>query len=108
LSISSWSSRSSLSWLTLFLAAGAGNGEERRADFCPVINLNMINAAYLALLAIGIALLVVGFNATHSFSSDVSKFFTGAPTDKAIWMLIGGAAAAITGLVGTLRTWIKP
>ena len=57
----------------------------------------------LALLVGGVVLLVLGFNATHSFSSDVSRFFTGSPTDKAIWMLIGGVLAVILGLTGTLR-----
>jgi hypothetical protein len=33
----------------------------------------------------------------------VSRFFTGSPTDKAMWMLIGGTVAAATGLAGTLR-----
>ena len=58
----------------------------------------------LVLLAGGIALMIVGINATNSFGSDVSRFFTGSPTDKAIWMLIGGTVAAIVGLVGLLRT----
>ena len=57
----------------------------------------------LVLLVGGIVLIVVGINATNSFSSDVSRFFTGSPTDKAVWMLIGGAIAAIIGLAGTLR-----
>ena len=57
----------------------------------------------LALLVGGIVLIIVGINATNSFSSDVSRFFTGSPTDKAIWMVIGGTVAAITGLVFTLR-----
>lgn len=57
----------------------------------------------LALLVGGVVLIVVGFNATHSFSSDVSRFFTGSPTDKAIWMLIGGIVAVILGLTGTVR-----
>ena len=51
----------------------------------------------------GIVLLVVGFNATNSFSSDVSRFFTGSPTDKAVWMLIIGTFAAIIGATGILR-----
>ncbi len=51
----------------------------------------------------GVALIIVGFNATNSFSSDVSRFFTGSPTNKAVWMLIGGTLAAIIGLTGTLR-----
>ncbi|HEY0456407.1 MAG TPA: DUF3185 family protein [Verrucomicrobiae bacterium] len=57
----------------------------------------------ILLLVGGIVLIVIGVNATQSFSSDVSRFFTGSPTDKAVWMLIGGILAAIVGLTGTLR-----
>ena len=57
----------------------------------------------LALLIGGIVLIVFGVNATNSFSSDVSQFFTGSPTDKAVWMLIGGIVASVIGLAGTLR-----
>ena len=57
----------------------------------------------LALLVGGVVLIIVGVNATNSFSSDVSRFFTGSPTDKAVWMLIGGILAAVVGLAGTLR-----
>ena len=64
----------------------------------------MNKLASIVLLVGGIVLMIIGINATNSFSSDVSKFFTGSPTDKAIWMLIGGAVAAVIGLVGILRT----
>ena len=57
----------------------------------------------LVLLVGGVALMIVGINATNSFSSDVSRFFTGSPTDKAIWMLIGGIVATVIGLMGMLR-----
>jgi hypothetical protein len=57
----------------------------------------------LALLAIGIVLLIFGINASDSFGSDVSRFFTGAPTDKSIWLLIGGVVAATVGAVSMLR-----
>lgn len=63
----------------------------------------MNKLVFLALLAGGVVLLILGFNATNSFGSDVSRFFTGSPTDKAVWMLIGGAVAVVVGLVGTLR-----
>ncbi len=53
-----------------------------------------------ALLAGGIILLMVGINAYNSTSSDISRFFTGAATDKSIWYLVGGAVAAVLGLVG--------
>ena len=58
----------------------------------------------LALLVGGIVLMVVGINATNSFSSDVSRFFTGSPTDKAVWMLIGGIVAAVVGLATLWRS----
>jgi len=58
----------------------------------------------LALLGGGITLIVLGVNATNSFGSAVSRFFTGSPTDKAIWMLIGGIVAAIAGLTMTFRS----
>lgn len=57
----------------------------------------------VALLIIGVILLVFGLNAYHSASSDVSRFFTGAPTDKALWLLIGGAAAGVVGFLGLAR-----
>ena len=60
----------------------------------------------LAILAGGILLIIFGVSATKSFSSDISRFFTGSPTDKAdkaIWMLVGGAVVAVIGLVGLLR-----
>ena len=57
----------------------------------------------IAFLAVGILLIIFGVNATNAFSSDVSRFFTGAPTNKAIWMLIGGIVAAVVGLFGLLR-----
>jgi len=63
----------------------------------------MNKIVYLALLVGGVVLIVIGINATNSFSSDVSRFFTGSPTDKAIWILIGGVVAAVVGLTGTLR-----
>jgi hypothetical protein len=58
----------------------------------------------LALLVGGVVLMIIGINAMNSFSSDVSRFFTGSPTDKAVWMLIGGVAAAIVGLAGLMMT----
>jgi hypothetical protein len=63
----------------------------------------MNKAIALALLAGGIILLIFGVNATNSFSSDVSRFFTGSPTDKAVWMMVGGVVLSIMGAVSLLR-----
>lgn len=57
----------------------------------------------LAILSGGILFIIIGVSAAKSFSSDISRFFTGSPTDKAIWMLVGGVVASIIGLVGLLR-----
>jgi hypothetical protein len=57
----------------------------------------------LVLLVGGIALIIYGINASDSISSSFSRFFTGNPTDKTIWLLIGGTAATVIGLVGMLR-----
>ena len=64
----------------------------------------MNRIASLALVVGGIALMIFGISATNSFSSDVSRFFTGSPTDQAIWMLIGGIIVTLVGLTFTLRT----
>ena len=58
----------------------------------------------LALLVGGIVLIIMGYNATNSFNSDVSRFFTGSPTDKAVWMLVGGSVAAVVGLTMLWRS----
>lgn len=57
----------------------------------------------IALLAVGVVLVIWGISASESFGSDVSRFFTGSPTNKAIWLLIGGIVAGIVGLFGVLR-----
>ena len=57
----------------------------------------MNNIVGLLILALGIVLLILGFNESHSLSSDFSRFFTGNPTDRAVWMLIGGIVALIAG-----------
>jgi hypothetical protein len=63
----------------------------------------MNKIVFLALLIGGVVLAVLGVNATHSFNSDVSRFFSGSPTDKAIWMLTAGIVAGLVGLAGLLR-----
>ena len=56
----------------------------------------------LAILAGGLVLVIYGVSASESFSSDISRFFTGSPTDKTMWLLIGGIAAIVVGGGGLL------
>lgn len=60
----------------------------------------MNNIVSLAVVVAGVVLIAFGISAMDSFSSDISRFFTGAPTDKAVWMLIGGVLVTMVGLTG--------
>ena len=62
-----------------------------------------MNIVGLAVFALGIVLLIFGFNESHSFGSDVSRVFTGNPTDRSIWLIAGGGVAVIAGMVLALR-----
>lgn len=63
----------------------------------------MSKGTSIALLVIGLVLTGYGLSASDSFGSSVSRLFTGAPTDKTVWLLIGGVAALIIGVFGLLR-----
>ncbi len=53
----------------------------------------------IALLVIGLGLLFFGLQATDTLTEGVHETLTGRYTDETTWYLIGGAAAAIVGLV---------
>ncbi|MEK7412547.1 MAG: DUF3185 family protein [Planctomycetota bacterium] len=57
----------------------------------------------LTLLVAGIALVIFGLIAMDSFASSFSKFFTGTPTDKSIWMLIAGVVLISISGFGLFR-----
>ena len=53
----------------------------------------------IALLATGVGLLVFGYQAKQSTENKVSEILQGAPTDKTPWLLAGGAAASVSGVL---------
>ena len=59
----------------------------------------MTRAISLGVLAGGIALTIYGVNASNSFGSEVSKVFTGNPTDRAMWLMGLGIAMIVAGAV---------
>lgn len=63
----------------------------------------MNKAFSLALLIVGAILVVYGISASQSIGSDVSRAVTGSPTDKTIWLLVGGVIAGVVGLAGFIR-----
>jgi uncharacterized membrane protein len=61
--------------------------------------LNTQRILGIVLLVIGLALIVVGMNASDSIADRWSNFFTGHYTDTTVWYLVAGIASAIVGLV---------
>ncbi len=59
----------------------------------------MNKAMAVALMVVGVVLIIFGINASESFGSEVSKAFTGNPTDKSMWLLLGGIGLAVLGAV---------
>jgi hypothetical protein len=60
--------------------------------------MRMYMGAVIAIL--GLVLFAMGLDSQDSLTSRLSKMFTGSPTDKTIWLLMGGALAMAFG-VGT-------
>lgn len=63
----------------------------------------MNRIASIVLLVLGLVLLGMGWDAYRSVSSGVSKLFTGAPTDRAVLLLVGGGLLTVAGLGGLAR-----
>ena len=57
----------------------------------------------MALLVVSGVLLTFGMQASASLGSRLSELFTGAPSDRTIWLLLVGVVAAMLG-VGLLLT----
>ncbi len=58
----------------------------------------------LILLGAGVALIVWGISASDSLSSETSKLFQGAPSNKAIMLMVVGAIIGGFGLVKLVRS----
>lgn len=56
----------------------------------------------VVLLAAGVALLIIGMNATHSVADQLSNTFTGRFTDHTTWYIVGGIVMGIAGLSAVL------
>jgi uncharacterized membrane protein YidH (DUF202 family) len=64
----------------------------------------MNRALGIGLVVVGVLLVAYGVRATDSFASDVSRFFTGSPTDKSVWLMLGGIACVVVGVVFAARS----
>ncbi len=55
----------------------------------------------IVLLVLGVALFIVGMNASDSIADRWSNFFTGHFTDTTVWYMVAGIASVIVGLIVT-------
>jgi hypothetical protein len=58
----------------------------------------------LVLLIGGLVLIIYGISAADSIGERFTRFFTGNPTDKTVWMLLGGGVSTVIGAAGLLRS----
>ncbi len=63
----------------------------------------MNNVVGLTIFAVGIVLLIFGFSASQSLGSEISRLFTGHPTDRSLWLVVGGVGAVVAGLLLAVR-----
>jgi len=57
----------------------------------------------LVVLAVGVMLLVCGYNASQSVSERVVEGLTGYFSNQTMWYILGGVAAIVGGAVMALR-----
>ncbi len=60
--------------------------------------MNVTRIIGLILLAVGVTLLIFGYNASQSVGERIVEGFTGHFTNQTMWYLIGGVAAVVGGL----------
>ena len=56
----------------------------------------------VVLVVVGVILLSVGINASHSLADQVSNTFTGRFTQATTWYVVGGIASALLGVLMVL------
>ncbi|MBL8669238.1 MAG: DUF3185 family protein [Alphaproteobacteria bacterium] len=59
--------------------------------------MNAGRLAGIAILAVGVVLLIVGFRSSEAPVDQISNALTGRYTDRTMWYMVGGAVAAVVG-----------
>jgi len=57
----------------------------------------------VACLVVGVILIIWGYNMHQSIGGQVTEALTGSPTDKSMYLYIGGAVLAILGFFQIFR-----
>jgi LPXTG-motif cell wall-anchored protein len=64
----------------------------------------MNNITGLAVFALGIVLLIFGFNASQPFGAELSRNLSNNSDQSSVWLIAGGGAAVLGGLFLALRS----
>jgi drug/metabolite transporter (DMT)-like permease len=59
--------------------------------------MTMTRILGVTLFAIGIVLLIMGYNASESPVNQISDALTGSYTDRTMWFIVGGVAGVVCG-----------
>lgn len=59
----------------------------------------MKRAIGVALFVVGVMLLIWGINTSNSLASELSEFFTGSPTNRAMWLIAIGIIGSVVGFI---------
>src|SRR4051812_19914395 len=58
----------------------------------------------MILVVAGLALLLYGLGSADSIKDSFSRLFTGHPTDRTMWLIVGGCVCTVVGLAGFWRS----
>jgi hypothetical protein len=56
----------------------------------------------IGLVVVGVVLGILGFNASESISSDISRLFSGTPSNKTVWLFAVGVLMVVVGGYGLI------
>ncbi len=57
----------------------------------------------LILLFVGVGLIAYAFNATEALNSAIAQVAASLPTNRTVWLLIGGSGAVVIGMTMIFR-----
>lgn len=64
----------------------------------------MNNVAGLLVFTLGVVLLIFGFNESQAFQNELARIFSSQPGGRPAWLVVGGAALVVSGLVLAIRS----
>jgi len=67
----------------------------------------MRNVFSIALLVAAAILLYYGLQASESIASTVERTVSGTPSDRSIWLFVGGAVCGVVGLAGLTTRGVR-